>query len=150
MATSKIDVNLGEVHFSAEGEQDWVSSELEKILAFAAAMPARIQTNEKATVAPPQVDNCDVPSLAVFLKTHHADVNQVQKFLVTSIWLSKKGNAKSSTRDVSGALKNAHQTRLSNPAECLNQNVKKGFCEKDGKNFFVTPEGLKQLAPTSA
>jgi hypothetical protein len=46
---------------------------------------------------------------------------------------------------VSKALNDANQKRLGNPAECLNQNVAKGYCEKDGKQFFVTDDGKSSL-----
>ena len=35
--------------------------------------------------------------------------------------------------------------KLSNPSDSLNSNVGKGYCEKDGKHFFVTPEGRQSL-----
>jgi hypothetical protein len=37
------------------------------------------------------------------------------------------------------------QKRLANPADCLNKNVSKGFCEKNDGGFYITPEGLKKL-----
>jgi uncharacterized protein with von Willebrand factor type A (vWA) domain len=50
------------------------------------------------------------------------------------------------TTAVAKALTDHQQKRLGNPADCLNQNVAKGFCEKkkDG-SFFITPEGWKAL-----
>jgi hypothetical protein len=42
-------------------------------------------------------------------------------------------------------LKNAHQTKLTNPANSLNQNVSKGHAEKDGGSFFVTDPGRTSL-----
>jgi len=49
------------------------------------------------------------------------------------------------TGDVSKALKDSNQSRLGNPSQCLNDNVSKGYCEKDGKQFFVTQEGKVSL-----
>jgi hypothetical protein len=49
------------------------------------------------------------------------------------------------TGDVTKALKGAHQSRIGNPADCLNQNVQKGYCEKDGGEFFVTDDGKQSL-----
>jgi hypothetical protein len=49
------------------------------------------------------------------------------------------------TSAVAKALKENHQKRLANASDCLNQNTKKGFCEKSGKGFFITPEGLTHL-----
>jgi hypothetical protein len=63
------------------------------------------------------------------------------KFLATAIWLDAKGKSKMTTTDVTTALKDAHQGRLGNASECLTQNVRKGLCEKHGKEFFVTEDG---------
>jgi hypothetical protein len=54
------------------------------------------------------------------------------------------------TSSVVKALSANNQPRLGNPADTLNQNVKKGFCEKrkDGTSFFITPEGLHSLGET--
>lgn len=49
------------------------------------------------------------------------------------------------TSDVTKALKDSNQTRLGNPSDSLNQNVTKGYCEKDGKEFYVTEEGKNSL-----
>jgi hypothetical protein len=47
---------------------------------------------------------------------------------------------------VAPALSVHHQKKLINPPDCLNQNVRKGFCEKgnDG-SLVITPEGLEAL-----
>jgi hypothetical protein len=55
----------------------------------------------------------------------------------------------SRTSAVSKALSDNHQKRLGNAAECLNQNISKGFCEKQGGGFYITPEGLKDLGYTA-
>ena len=71
---------------------------------------------------------------------------QNEKFLAAAIWVeAKSGKNRLKTADVSSALKNANQTKINNPSETLNQNVTKGFCEKEGKDFFVTQEGRDHL-----
>ena len=84
-------------------------------------------------------------SLASYLSAQQAGTNQVKRFLATADWLRRKGVPALSTSAVSKALKDNHQARLGNPSDCLNQNVAKGFAEKDGKDFYITPEGLKSL-----
>lgn len=84
-------------------------------------------------------------TLAVFLKEKNATRNQVKKCLATAIWLEAKGKQRMTTSDVTKALKDSNQARLGNASDCLNQNVSKGYCEKDGKEFFVTDEGKSSL-----
>jgi len=84
-------------------------------------------------------------SLAAYLSAQQAGTNQVKRFLATADWLRRKGVPALSTAAVSKALKDNHQSKLGNPSDCLNQNVAKGFAEKDGKDFYITPEGLKSL-----
>jgi len=79
------------------------------------------------------------------LREKNASTNQVRKFLATAVWLHARGKKRLSTADVTRALKDSNQTRLGNPADCLNKNVAKGHCEKDGKDFFVTSEGSASL-----
>lgn len=86
-----------------------------------------------------------VGSLASFLKAKNATISQVNRFLATAAWLSLKGSTTIKTAEVSKALKDNQQKKLGNPADTLNQNVNKGFCEKDGEGFFITPEGWEEL-----
>ncbi len=84
-------------------------------------------------------------TLAAFLKTANNTDSQVGKFLATAEWLHLKGKASLKTSDVTGALESNRQNKLSNAAERLNQNIKKGFCEKTGKEFYVTDDGRREL-----
>jgi predicted transcriptional regulator len=73
----------------------------------------------------------------------------VKKFLATSAFLQINGKNRLTTSDITKALKEANQTKIGNPSEYLNQNVKKGHCEKDGsKDFFVTSHGFEYLGIT--
>ncbi len=86
-------------------------------------------------------------TLAAFLKAKGATSNQVRKFLSTAIWLHDRDKKdRLTTGDVTKALADNQQSRLSNASDCLNQNVGKGFCEKDGKGFYVTEEGRAEIA----
>ncbi|MCI0696288.1 hypothetical protein L0337_30325 [candidate division KSB1 bacterium] len=151
MAEAKIQIKLGAIEFLGESDEKWVAGQLDKILTQAANLlklaPATTaktdswkSNTEKSDGNSSEFDT-DVP-LSTFLKNMNAGTNQVKRFLVTAIWLSGRGNSKPTTKDVANALKDSHQTKLTNPAESLNQNVKKGFCEKIGKQFFVTPNGF--------
>ncbi len=87
-------------------------------------------------------------SLAAHIRSKGKETNQVHRFLVTADWLRRRGSGVLSTASVSKALSDNHQSKLTNPAECLNKNVSKGFCEKNKDGFFITPEGLKELGTT--
>jgi hypothetical protein len=155
VSDAKIEIQIGEVRFSGEGEQEWLTLQLDKILDKAkdlielSPQPAAIQNNGPQT--PHQAaDFSNSPvanqSLASFLKSKNATTAQVDKFLATAIWVEAKENKiRLKTADISSALSKASQTKLNNPADKLNQNVSKGFCEKEGKEFFVTQEGKTKM-----
>jgi hypothetical protein len=84
-------------------------------------------------------------TLPSFLNEKGALKNQTKKFLATAVWLEAKGKTRIKTTDVGRALKDSNQSRLANPSDCLNKNVSKGFCEKDGSEFFVTDDGKKSF-----
>lgn len=90
-------------------------------------------------------------SLASHIKAKKAEKNQVLRFLATAQWLTSREDAPLTSAAVARALSDHNQKRLANPADCLNKNVAKGFCEKrkDG-SFFITPEGLEALDGTAA
>ena len=149
--TAKIDITIGKVAFSGEGESDWLATQLDKILKAAESHPAAMGEPINETIVENGTDGGGTPggstvgSLASFLKAKDAMSNQTKRFLATAGWLTKKGSTSLKTGDVSKALKDNHQSKLSNPSECLNKNVGKGFCEKTSDGFFVTPEGWKDL-----
>ena len=84
-------------------------------------------------------------TLASFLREKNTSRNQTQKFLATAVWLEAKGRNRLATADVSRALKDSNQARLSNASASLSKNIAKGYCERDGKEFFVTMEGKNSL-----
>jgi hypothetical protein len=84
-------------------------------------------------------------SLSTYIKEKGGESSQVDRFLITADWLRRRGNTKLVTSAVTKALTDNHQKRLSNPADALNKNVGKGFCEKTKDGFYITPEGLKKL-----
>lgn len=154
MSDVKIQFKLGSIEFSGEGEKEWVGQQLDKILKGAPQLLA-MAPMPLATAAPLTVSGAHHPMsadpavaqqpLATFLKAKDAATNQTKKFLATSIWLESKGKSRMTTADITKALKDSNQTKIGNPADCLNKNISKGFCEKDGNQFFVTVEGKASL-----
>jgi hypothetical protein len=152
MSTSKLQIKVGIVEFSGEGEETWLAKQLETIIAKIPELlrienaTSAMESAEKAAHlkhAPGSADK--VGTLATWLKNKNATTNQNRKFLATSAYLQIKGKDRISSGDVRKALSDNSQSALSNPSEALNQNNGKGFCEKDGKSFYVTPEGFKEL-----
>jgi hypothetical protein len=150
MSEAKIQIKIGEVEFSGEGEKAWVAAQLERILKVAPTIVAATPPLASRRAAAPSGDGSNhelaasAQPLATFLRDKNA-TNQVKRFLATAAWLQSKGKDRLTTADVTRALKGSNQSRLGNPADCLNKNVAKGHCEKDGKEFFVTTDGLSSL-----
>ena len=157
MSESKIEIKIGQITFSGEGDQEWLSKQLDKI-------PSQAEKLIQLAPAPSANGNAEAPAhpgtghrqmgkdstiakktLPAFLQEKNATRNQVKKFLATAVWLEAKGQNRLETSDVTKALKDASQARLGNPADCLNKNVTKGYCEKDAKQFFMTDDGKNSL-----
>lgn len=148
--SAKIDIKIGTISFMAEGEQSWLAEQLAKVLEAAqsagAIQAAAVEnTAVQKLEAGAKVGTNFTVSLGAFIKSKSAESNQVKRFLTTAAWLEKRGADDLATASVTEALAKHRQTGLSNPAHCLNQNVSKGFCEKKGKGFFITPEGWTSL-----
>jgi hypothetical protein len=157
MSESKIQIKIGIVEFSGEGNQDWVSTQLDKILH---KIPELLQIdlprnsgknnlgkNVGKEDQSDQESSVDLPkNLPIFLKEKDATSNNVRKFLATAAFLQLNGKSRVKTGDVALALKESNQNRLVNPSDSLNKNVEKGHCEKDGASgFFVTIHGFEEL-----
>ena len=150
MSEAKIEIKIGQIEFSGEGQPEWVAKQLDKILAKAedliAIAPPPEQTPDGTQPKPMGKDATIAgKTLPSFLTDKNVTRSQIRKFLATSVWLEAKGKKRLTTGDVTKALKESNQSRLANPSDCLNKNVSKGFCEKDGREFFVTQEGKKSL-----
>jgi hypothetical protein len=148
----KIEIKIGSVSFSAEGEQDWLSKQLKTVIEAVAnsqgtlgeVVGEPIPGNGKAANEE-NVPKKHSMSLVSYLKEKNADKNQLMRFLATAGWLRYRDKKEITTSDVSKTLSDHQQKRLANASDCLNKNVAKGLCEKKGKLFFITPEGLKML-----
>lgn len=144
-APAKIDIKVGTISFTAEGEQSWLAEQLAKVLEAAQSAGAIQVTAETPAVPKAGAEVAFAISLGAFIKSKNAESNQVKRFLATAAWLEKRGADTLATASVTETLSKHRQKGLSNPAHCLNQNVTKGFCEKKGKEFFITPEGWASL-----
>lgn len=156
MSESKIELRIGEITFSGEGDSVWLSEQLDKILNRAGELlsvslnSSEVQSSEAGNTSHQEADlsgHNEISSkpLATWLRDKNAETNQNLKFLATAVWLEAKGQNRLQTSDVTSALSKSNQKKLGNAAECLNQNTKKGYCEKEGKQFYVTEEGKRSL-----
>ena len=151
METTKIEIRIGEIHFLGEGSPDWLEKQLDKILEKAELLSKiTVNLNNKdgmmsdSSIGDKSIEQKHQP-LAAFLKSKNATSNQVLKFLATSMWLQLGGKERLKTSDVTTALSKANQKKLNNASDCLGQNITKGHCEREGNEFFVTPEGRAKL-----
>jgi hypothetical protein len=148
MSEAKIEIKVGSVSFSGEGDGKWLSEQLDKILEKLPELAQAAPASTAGTGGSESNNRTLKPkgTLAIFLRDKNATTNQVRKFLATSIWLhDRDSKARLTTSDVTKALSDSQQTRLGNPADCLNKNVNKGFCEKNGKEFFATDGGRAEI-----
>ncbi len=157
MTEAKIEIKIGAVHFSGEGQEEWLTQQLDKILGKAEELVKLAPPQQVMAPQNPQTqhqpadfsDTTDIANqtLATFLKSKNATKAQVDKFLATAIWVeAKEKKNRLKTSDIGSALSKANQTKLNNPSDKLNQNVSKGFCEKEGSEFFVTQEGRDHMS----
>ena len=175
MAESKIDFSFENLHFSCEGEKDWVEKQLNQVLnripalgklkagtlgktktsdSENAAIEAQSVSNEPKTPskrgrkakAPVVEEEVNNDPLFQFLVDKNADKNQVRKFLAVAVYLyAHDGIQVFSTSIVSKAIKAAKIEKLLNASDCLNKNEKKGFSIKDDKEFTLTEAGIQSI-----
>jgi len=144
---ARIELKVGTFEFAAEGDEKWVAEQLKAASAqfeqFAKIAPKAAAPSTGTAKSNPHEE--EAGPLATHLKSHGAEKSQNRKFLATADWLRRKGEKTITTAKVTGALKDNQQKRLGNAAQCLNNNVGQGLCEKDGSGFYITGEGLKEL-----
>ena len=156
MSEAKIEIRVGEVSFSGEGTEKWLSEQLDKLIEKIPQL-SKVHSQKHAetggtgtgagTGSGAAASQTITGILAAFLKAKSATTNQVRKFLATAIWLHDHESMEFvNTSDVIAALSDAKQKELTNPAASLNQNVSKGFCSKRTKNqFYVSDEGREDI-----
>ena len=101
-----------------------------------------VETSNSTT--PKVVHESTNVSLVAWLKAKGSS-SQTDKFLATALWLTNKGQINLKTGDVTKALRDSQQSRIGNPSDILNKNIRKGYCEKVNDGFFVTQEGKDYL-----
>ena len=154
MADAKLEIKVGEISFSGEGTDVWLSQQLDKVLK---SIPDLVKLDlpkaKTSENAPKEHEAHNTPpagkvmgTLAAFLKDKKATSNQARKFLATALWLHDAQDQKRvGTADVTKALNHHNQGKLTNASQCLNSNVSRGTIVKDSKLFYVTEEGRADL-----
>lgn len=149
MAEAKIEIKVGAVSFSGEGEGKWLSEQLDKVLEklpeLVNVAPAPAEDNRPdGTPKPPHVRVKG--TLASFLTAKNAKSNKTRKFLATALWLQDaQGKNRLTTRDVTKALSDNSQGTVGNASQCLNQNANQGFATKEGRQFYIPEEGRNEI-----
>jgi hypothetical protein len=159
MTDAKIEIKVGNVSFSGEGQGEWLSKQLDKVLAKLPEL-ASIQSaedgnenrdgshdsNNEVKQKTKAKTGKNIP-LATFLKDKKATTNNVRKFLATALWLHDvEGKDRLTTTDVTKALSDHKQGSLGNASQKLANNAEKGHVERQGnKLFYVTDQGRTEL-----
>lgn len=144
--TIKIRIKTGSIKVDYEGPEDFLDSKLPKLVSEVTTLAEQIPAGSDNSNSNEDTESRTPAPLASFLKEKKAaSQSQTRRFLATAQWLHQKGRKRIKTQDVTKALRESNQKRVSNASECLNRNISKGFCERDGKEFFVTEEGRNSL-----
>ena len=155
MSQAKLQISIGTITFSGEGDEGWLASQLDKLLAHSASTDSAgtdgtdddSESDDKGAAGGGAglLSKSSPGTLAAFIASTGGSSSQVKRFLATAEWLHRKGSQEVKTSEVTKALTENHQKRLGNAADCLSQNVSKGHCEKTGSSFYVTDEGRTEL-----
>ncbi|MFT4642856.1 MAG: hypothetical protein ACI89R_000699 [Candidatus Azotimanducaceae bacterium] len=162
MANARIEFKIGNIEFVSEGEQEWVTEQLDKMLErlphlesegekvpikqVPQPVAASIQPAENTDLFTSQKTDRAIPeNLSTFLRKKDAIDKQRRKFLGTAVWLQSNGQQTIKTKEVTDALRAARQVKITNPSHQLNQNIAQGFCQKEGRGFYVTPQGIENI-----
>ena len=84
-------------------------------------------------------------NLSTFLRKKDAVDKQRRKFLGAAVWIQLNGQQIIKTKEVTDALRAARQVKITNPSHQLNQNIAQGYCQKEGRGFYVTPQGVENI-----
>ncbi len=162
MANARIEIKIGSIEFIGEGEQNWVTEQLDKILERTKTIETLIKKEPKIastsqSISPSitshptdlfstQKTSRTIPeNLSTFLRKKDAVDKQRRKFLGAAVWLQLNGQQIIKTKEVTDALRAARQVKITNPSHQLNQNIAQGFCQKEGRGFYVTPQGVENI-----
>lgn len=152
MPDAKVNVELGSFVFSGEGSEEWLSTQLDKVLTkleeFRQAGLIKDSVlvkdgKENPNVADNIFEGARNLHLAQFLKKYSKD--QRSKCLATAAWLQLNGKDGVKNHDVTKALADNKQPRLSNASKFLAECISKGDCVKKGELIHVTGQGYQTL-----
>lgn len=142
----KVELKIGEMSFSGEGDQEWLDNQISKLLEAATSDQIRDVISTGTTPAEErQSEPTHNESLPTYLRNKGGERSQVKRFLATAAWIHRRGETTLTTGLVAKTLRENHQKRLGNPSDCLNKNVSKGHCEKTAEGFFITSDGWSAL-----
>lgn len=149
MAEAKLEIRVDGVSFSGEGDGKWLSEQLDKVLEripeLANVAPGGSESNAQNDAQEPSHQKAK-GTLASFLTSKNAKSSKTRKFLAAALWVQDiERKDRLATGDVTRALSQHSQGSVGNASQCFAQNVKQGFIVKDGKQFYVTPEGRTDL-----
>jgi hypothetical protein len=152
VAEAKIEIKVGAVSFTGEGEGKWLPDQLDKVLqkipelANVAPVSTPADGGNSGSGHPGTTHQKAKGTLAAFLAAKNAKTNKTRKFLATAVWLHDNENRnRLATSDVTSTVSKNNQGSLGNAAQCLANNVKRGFCIMDGKQFYVADEGSTEI-----
>ena len=142
----KVELKIGEMSFSGEGDQTWLDDQISKLLEAATSdQLRRVISAGTVTQEAGGAESMPNESLPTYLRNKGSEKSQVTRFLATAAWIFRRGERTLTTGLVTKTLRENRQKGLANPSDCLNKNVSKGHCEKTAKGFFITPEGWSAL-----
>lgn len=157
MANARIEFKIGNIEFVGEGEQDWVTEQLDKVLkripelanesekSVPKANTTQVISTKPAQQSRQNLEQLAKENLSTFLRKRDAIDKQRRRFLGTAVWLQLRGQQLIKTKEVTDALRAARQVKITNPSHQLNQNISQGYCQKEGQGFYVTPQGVENI-----
>ena len=141
---SVIRIDCGGVSITFKGSEEFIRQSLPEVISeigtIIADWPlAQISVEQKS------LEDRITISLPELLKRQKTTTNN-SRFLTTAAWLQENYEQSLTTGKVTEALGAARQRKIGNASDCLNQNIRKGFCERRAdKTFFVTPAGMEEV-----
>ena len=142
--TIKIRIKAGSIKVAYEGPEEFLDSKLPKLISEVTTLAEQIPAGSDNSNSNGDTESRTPVPLASFLKEKKA-TSQARRFLATAEWLHQTGRERIETKDVTKALRESNQKKLGNASDCLSRNISKGFCDRDGKEFFVTEDGRNSL-----
>lgn len=142
---SSIKIEAGGVAIEFTGSEEFIEKRLPTLITEIGQRISQMSLPSRAGGEQSSDGSEATIGLGELIKSHSIDT-QIGRFLAAAAWLQHQQSDNLTSTEVANALKKAKQTEVKNPSDCVNQNLKKGFIEKnDDKTFFVTPAGMQEL-----